>query len=180
MPSSDLCHKAFEDAVSAFKKDINDRAMLAEILQTTTIDEVWKALDNVQRQQGSLGHLRHLGRFSSFIDRIEDYAKAIEIFVSAKSDILALIYGPIRLIIQFSHQLISSMDVIAETIVNIAEVLPHYADMVNIFGSDDGVRNTLVLFYRDILDFYSITLSFYKLNRIELPIYTLGIIANVI
>lgn len=47
----------------------------------------------------------------------------------------------------------------------IAQVLPQFASMTQIFAQNDAVKAALVVLYEDILDFYTVCLKFFRMSR---------------
>ncbi|KAH8897615.1 hypothetical protein GQ53DRAFT_777961 [Thozetella sp. PMI_491] len=161
----DPSQKAFETAKRAFKDDLKDDKMFKEILKTTTIDKVWQLAHEIQGKQDSQTRLRHLGRMRSCLTKLEGYAAAIETFVQVKPDITALIWGPIRLLMLWTSNITKFADTIVEVMEKIGDALPYFLDVAKTFSMKDKFSELLALFFRDILDFYSITLKFFGLSR---------------
>ena len=58
----DPVQDAFERAKRDFRSSLQDDALYDEILQTTSIDQVYDVTDKLQEEQGKNGHLRHLSK----------------------------------------------------------------------------------------------------------------------
>ena len=102
----------FEKAIRDFKATLKDDALYSEILKTTTIDEVYDATDKLQKEQAKKGHLRHLSKIEPYLEGLRSYASVIEVFLQANPDIMALIWGPIKLLLQWASTLRQSFDAI--------------------------------------------------------------------
>lgn len=152
---------AFTSAIQTFKKELDDPALYDDILKTTSIDEVYDVTEDLQKTRP----LRHLSKISPYLDRLNDYAASIELFVQIKPDILALIWGPIKLLLQWTSVLTSSFDAIIKTIAEIGELLPEFQRVAAIFEDSQYIYDVLALFFKDILDFYVVALKFFKLSR---------------
>jgi hypothetical protein len=85
--------------------------------------------------------------------------------VQAKPDILALIWGPIRLLLVWTTNIAKFADAVNEAMKKIGDALPHALKLATLFGDNDKLKAVLALFYRDILDFYVIALKFFGLSR---------------
>ncbi|KAI0434476.1 hypothetical protein F5Y09DRAFT_296354 [Xylaria sp. FL1042] len=166
----DPVHSAFDNAISDFKAELKDEQVYNELLQITTIDQVYDATDEIQRKQAKEGHLRHLSKVSPYLDRLNEYAATIEVFLQVKPDILALIWGPVKLLLQWTSALRASFDAIVNTIAEIGELLPEFKRVIAIFDQNTAIQEVMALFFRDILDFYLVALKFFKLSREFLPI----------
>ena len=57
-----------------------------------SVKDVHEVTREVQEKQGKKGRLRNLLKIEPYLDKLDRYAKVIAIFVSAKPEILALIW----------------------------------------------------------------------------------------
>lgn len=153
---------AFRSAMHDFKDKLQDDKLYDEILKTTSIDEVYDATDKLQKEQAKTGHLRHLNKIAPYLERLRDYSGAIDTFVQAKPDILALIWGPIKLLIQWTSILKQSFDAIINTTAEIGDQLPEFKEVCRLFSHDVRLNDVLILFFHDILDFYVVALKFFS------------------
>jgi hypothetical protein len=163
--------EAFEAAKRSFRDSLGDPSLFNDILQTTTVDQVYDVTEKLQAKLGSEGRLRHLGKIRPYLERVTAYASAVETFVQVKPDVLALIWGPIRLLLQWSSHLMQCWDAITDVVAKVGEALPQFSEMARIFGSKDTIKSLLVSFYRDILDFYVLLLKFVKMSCNAAPFY---------
>ena len=162
---SDPVQLAFETSIHEFKKKLKDEKLYIEILRTTTIDHVYDATDKLQDEQAKKGHLRHLSRIEPFLERLRSYTNTIETFVQAKPEILALIWGPIKLLLQWTSVLKQSFNELVTTIADIGDLLPEFKQVGELFGYNKHIKDVLALFFQDILDIYVIALNFFSLSR---------------
>ncbi|KAI0442379.1 NACHT domain protein [Xylaria telfairii] len=156
---------AFQNAMSSFKAELKDDQVYNDMLQITTIDQVYDATDEIQRQQAKEGHLRHLSKVSPYLERLNEYAATIEVFIQVKPDVLALIWGPIKLLLQWTSALKASFDAIVNTMAELGELLPEFKRVMALFDQNAAIKEVMVLFFRDILDIYLVALKFFKLSR---------------
>lgn len=168
-PAADPAILYFERAIGEFKKNLKDEALYKEILATTSINQVYDLAEQIQTEQGKTGHLRHLSKIKKYLEKLDLYAGAIDTFVQVKPDILALIWGPIKLLIQWTSTLSKSQDAIANITTEIGDLLPEFTDMTALFTHNTRLNDVLSLFFQDILDFYLVTLRFFSLSS-ECPI----------
>ncbi len=173
-PAGDPAILHFERAIAEFKKNLKDQALYQEILATRSIDQVYDLAEKIQTEQGKTGHLRHLSKMQKYLERLNLYAGVIDTFVQAKPDILALIWGPIKLLIQWTSTLSKSQDAIANITTEIADLLPEFTDMTALFSHNTRLNDVLSLFFQDILDFYLVTLKFFSLSS-QCPISSLTV-----
>jgi hypothetical protein len=164
-PSSDAVKHAFNSAIEKFKKDLKNPDLYDQILQTTSIDQVYDATDKLQEEQSKTGSLRHLSKIGPFLGRLKEYTDAVDTFVQAKPDILALIWGPIKLLLLWANVLKQSFDAISDTLEEVGSLMPEFCEVTKIFTDSVRLQEILALFFRDILDLYLIAIKFFSLTR---------------
>jgi hypothetical protein len=165
MATSIRIQQAFDTAKLEFERDLENPELFANILKTTSIDQVYDATDEIQRDQGKRLHLRALRRIEPFLERIRQYAGVIDTFAQVKSDILCLIWGPIRLLLQMSSNLSQCFSAITNALIDIGNKLPVFETFTELFNLNDRMLDVLALFYRDILDFYLVAFKFFRAKR---------------
>lgn len=156
---------AFDAAIREFKANLNNDKIYSKLMAVTSIDEVYDLTDALQAEQSRKGHLRHLAKIQPYLNRLNDYTGAIDTFVQVKPEILSLIFGPIKLLLQWSNVMMRSFDAIVNTTADIGAVLPEFQEVVGMFSHNDRIQDVLILFFKDILDFYSISLKFFTMPR---------------
>lgn len=160
---------AFHSVINDFKDKLSDTKLYNEILKTTSIDEVYDATDKLQKKQAEDGHLRHLSKIETYLERLREYSGAIDTFVQTKPSVLALIWGPIKLLIQWTSILKQSFDAIINTTEEIGGLLPEFKEVSQLFSHNVQLKDVLVLFFQDILDFYLVALQFFSKPSKFLP-----------
>ncbi|KAF5965977.1 NACHT nucleoside triphosphatase [Fusarium coicis] len=108
--STDQVSEIFEKAKADFLSAIKDQNLRCQLQKVTTIDDIWDYTEQLQKDQASNKRLRCMKRIGPYTERLQEYAGVIEVFVQAKPDILALIWGPIKLLLQVSSNLVASFD----------------------------------------------------------------------
>ncbi|KAI0379623.1 NACHT domain protein [Hypomontagnella monticulosa] len=164
-PSFDPAQVAFESAIRDFKASLDDEKLYKSILGSKSINDVYDATDKLQQEQAKTGHLRHLSKIEPYLKNLQEYSASIEVFVQVKPDIMALIWGPIKLLLQWASVLKTSFDAIVNTVAEIGTLLPEFTRVIGIFGENKHMNDVLALFFKDILEFYAIALRFFKLPR---------------
>ncbi|PWY96736.1 NACHT domain protein [Aspergillus sclerotioniger CBS 115572] len=160
-----VIQKAFQTAMHDFKMNLNNDEIHAQILLVTSIEGVYDLTDKLQAEQGRKGHLRHLAKIEPYLNRLREYTAAIELFVQIEPEIMALIWGPIKLLLQWTSVPTQSFDAILNTTADIGLLLPEFQEVAVLFSRNDKIYDVLVLFFRDILDFYQICLQFFIMPR---------------
>ena len=163
MTFHDTLHE-FNEAIEAFKAGLNNDETFKTVITFTNIDEVYQLVDNLQQQERENGHLRHLCRIQPYLDRLRDYTKAIDTFVQVYPQILALVFGPVKLLLQWSSIVTKSLDEILDTLVDIGAVFPVFNGQIAIFARSERMQKLYVLLFKDILDFYRICLKFFSMS----------------
>ncbi|KAF9760965.1 hypothetical protein IL306_004033 [Fusarium sp. DS 682] len=150
-----------------FKDKLKDQSLYNQILQTTSIEEVQTDIAKLQDKQAKAGRLRHLSKIEPFLARLRDYSNVIETFVQAKPDILALIWGPIKLLLLWADVLKQSFDALVNTLEEIGNQLPDFCELARIFTDNNHLQGLLVLYFRDILEVYLIATNFFSMRRLR-------------
>lgn len=124
------CHASFRNA-------LRDEDMYAEILRTTSVEQVYDLTDKLQAEQGRTNDMRNLAKLQMFLKRLNGYARAVETFVQVKPDVLALIWGPIKLLIQWSSTVSKALGSLIDTASEIGMLLPEFGQALRIFARND-------------------------------------------
>jgi len=171
MTSVNPLQQVFDEAKREFESKLPSCVPFRSLLSATTIDEVYDAAEKYQKEQeqGKLSKLRHLQRIQPLLARLKEYAGVIEVFVQAQPEILALIWGPIKLLLQWTSGWSQGFDAVIKTMERIGELLPCFNDFVIHFLDIERIKDLLGLFYRDILDFYLALVQLFSMSRKFLP-----------
>ena len=159
--SHDPVASAFDIAKEEFRKQLKSPDLYEEILSTTSIDQVYDFTDRLQNEQAKTNHLRHLAKIEPYLERLREYARVIEVFAQVNPDILCLIWGPIKLLLQWSSVLKKSLDDIICITAEIGGSLPQFEELARMFSGNNRLKDLLSLFFRDILDFYRVSFEFF-------------------
>ncbi|KAM3072164.1 hypothetical protein ACMFMG_008621 [Clarireedia jacksonii] len=165
MAQFDPVQVAFDSAIRDFKDKLQDDDLYRDIIQVKSIEEVYDATDKLQQEQGKKGHLRHLSKIAPYLTRINDYTNAVNAFIQVKPDILGLIWGPIVLLLQWASILKTSFDAIINAIEEISQALPEFERAARLFAQNTNIKDVLLLFFKDILEFYLVVFKFFRLPR---------------
>ncbi|KAM0344160.1 hypothetical protein ACHAPU_007882 [Fusarium lateritium] len=167
MSSPDPAQGAFNKAIREFKTGLNNPTLYSQILATTSIDQVYDLTDQLQRTQGRTGCLTNLSRIGVFLQRMNTYAGVIETFVQAKPDILALIWGPIKLLILLTSNFTKSLDALIGMTEKLGVLLPEFDHAAKLFGNKRHINQVLALLFQDMLDFYLASLKFFGMKGLK-------------
>ncbi|KAI0847594.1 hypothetical protein F5Y00DRAFT_271106 [Daldinia vernicosa] len=164
-PSSWL-DDAFTSAKEDFKKSLKNPA-LYDFSKINSPDDVIDEAIRIQKQQAKTKTLRGLKRIDPLINGLKEYAAVIEVFVQVKPDIMGLIWGPLKFILQASSAVISAFDKVVKVIGDLGMTLPSFKIYAQLFESNHEIRRALCLFYADILDFYAVLINFLSNRRLN-------------
>jgi hypothetical protein len=150
----------FDHALENFTRNLSQKEKAD--FRFTTISDVYREIDRIQKDQESKGLLQNLRRLQPFIDGLQRYSSIIEQFVNVKPNILAFIWGPIKLFLQISSTHVKCFDIILNALRRIGENLPRFESFENIFKGDPRIKRVLLWIYNDILEFYAEVLNFLR------------------
>lgn len=156
--------QAFEVAKRTFRKSLKDDNLFEDLLRSTSIENVWDEIRRLQDKQGVEQRLRRLNKIKSFLNKLSAYAIAVDNFVQVRPDIMALIWGPIRVLLAVTDNVVKFADAVIAAMEQIGDALPHFADVIKIFDNSDKMRDMLALFYEDILEFYTVAFAFFNMS----------------
>ncbi|KAK5057894.1 hypothetical protein LTR84_011895 [Exophiala bonariae] len=159
---------AFETAVRDFKAALGDEKLFEAISKTKCIKDVYDATDALQKEQAASGRLRHLAKIQPYLEGLRSYASVIEVFVQTKQDVLSLIWGPIKLLLQWTNNMKQTFDAIVDALADIGLLLPEFQEVSKLLTHNEHIKDVLVFFFRDILDFYLIVLKFFRKTYLKL------------
>jgi hypothetical protein len=154
----------FDDAKTEFEKSLPSNVRFRDILAVSSVDKLWDAMNKLQEQQAKRKRMRWLGKIAPFIERLQSLSGVIEVFVQAKPEIMALVWGPIKLVLMCVSQWSQAFDAIVKRIEKIGDVLPQFNNVLPSFINSEHIRHVVALFFRDILDFYREILQFFTLR----------------
>ncbi|KAF3061219.1 nacht domain protein [Daldinia childiae] len=158
--------EAFKSAKEDFKKNLKNPA-LYDFSKINSPDDVIDEAIKIQKQQAKTRTLRGLKRIDPFINGLKEYAAVIEVFVQVKPDIMGIIWGSLKFILQASSAVISTFEKVVKVIGDLGMTLPSFRIYAQLFESNHEIRRVLCLFYADILDFYAVLLNFLSNRRLN-------------
>ncbi|XXH03322.1 hypothetical protein Hte_009720 [Hypoxylon texense] len=154
----------FVKAKLEFLSELKDKKKQSELEKNCTIDDIWSFTDQLQSDQGPEGRLRGLRKIQPYLERLEEYAGVVEVFVQVKPDILALIWGPIKLLLQMSRNVTKCFDAILDVMKSIGPALPAFSKFTSLLEANTRIGYVLGLYFKDILDFYLTCFKFFGLK----------------
>ncbi|KAI4861312.1 hypothetical protein F4820DRAFT_461052 [Hypoxylon rubiginosum] len=164
-PSSWL-DDAFKSAKEDFRRSLKNPA-LYDFSKIVQIDDVYDEARKIQSEQAKTKTLRGLKRLEPLINGLKEYSAVVEVFIQVKPDVMSLIWGPLKLILQTSSSVLFAFEKVVQVIRDIGMVLPNFKVYAELFQSNHDIRRALCLFYADILDLYAALLNFLMNRRLN-------------
>ncbi|KAF8466383.1 hypothetical protein BDZ91DRAFT_725301 [Kalaharituber pfeilii] len=158
--------KALHTALINFKAKLSEEQH-KDFAQFGSIDEVYRCAKEIQEQQKKKGLTRNLQRLKPYIEGLTQYAKVIDVFVQAKPEIMALVWGSTRFILQIASAHLSVFDKILDALERIGENLPRHQRFEGIFNNNARMHRVIGLMYEDILAFHAEALKFFHNGGIK-------------
>ncbi|KAL2066161.1 hypothetical protein VTL71DRAFT_2232 [Oculimacula yallundae] len=158
MASSGPSH--FEKILASFKKRLSSED--TENFQLTTFDDLKASIKRLQTEQAARKGLRNLNKIKTFLNGLNQYAGVLEVFVQVQPEILAFIWGPIKLCLQIASKLDGAFDALLDAYEALGHSLPILSAVDTLFHSHPHMKEVLVNVYEDILDFHKRAIGFFK------------------
>lgn len=95
-------HPIFSSVFLSFKETFPQHCV-DEFQETKSLGDLDHAIREIEKQQANRKSLRNMQKVRPFLNALEQYSQVIEVFVNAKPDMLAFIWGPIKLCLQVKH-----------------------------------------------------------------------------
>ncbi|KAL9136526.1 MAG: hypothetical protein Q9175_002271 [Cornicularia normoerica] len=145
---------AFSRSLEAFKAQLPARDI--ETFEFTTFEDLKNAIAKIQGEQAGRRGYRNLNKIRPFLDCVQQYARVIEQFVSAKPDILAFIW--------VASRVSDAFDSLLDAYARIGESLPVFAAVDTLFSNygEHHAHQILANVYEDILKFHGRAVDFFK------------------
>jgi hypothetical protein len=101
-PGSDAkqeTHPIFLSVFTSFKETLPQHHV-DEFQEIKNLEDLDLAIREIEKQQANRKSLRDMGKVRPFLNALDQYSQVIEVFVNAKPDMLAFIWGPIKFCLQ--------------------------------------------------------------------------------
>lgn len=157
--TTDPLKSEFEEEARRFKESLDDGVPLNDILKITSIDDLYDITDRIQAESGGL---RNLSKIQTFLERIKGYTSVINIIIDGSHNVLGLLWGSIAILLQLARPLNEAYDSLIDAVSKIGQTLPNFQVSVSMFNQDLQTKEILILFLKDLLNFYGTTLKFFS------------------
>ena len=91
----------FNETAEAFRSRLT-KEDLGLLQGVDSVGDLEHAIRAIEKKQSARKSIRNINKIRPFIASLEQYASVIEVFVTTKPEILALLWGPIKLCLQVS------------------------------------------------------------------------------
>jgi tetratricopeptide (TPR) repeat protein len=156
--ASDSAH-TFETAIKTLKDAINPADAVA--FRSTSMEDVWKAAEEIQESQRKRKSLRNMRRIEPFLKALEKYSKCIEVLCNG-TPYLPWIWAPIKLALQLAEEYTNVFDKLIDAYSQIGQAMSRFDRLEAAFGNDPNFKAVLGMIYEDILEFHRRAYKFFR------------------
>ncbi|KAK0635997.1 hypothetical protein B0T17DRAFT_517828 [Bombardia bombarda] len=163
MATTPWLEDAYRDARQEFLLSV-PRQYHQDFANFGTIDHVYTEIRDIQRQQAKTKTLVALKRIEPYLNGLKDYFGVIDTFSQVQPEIICLIWGPLKLILQLASSATTAFKKLVVLLEDVSHTLPHFKKYAEsgIFDNNDQVKGVMCLFYRDILDLHLEMFKFFS------------------
>ncbi|KIW15876.1 hypothetical protein PV08_05926 [Exophiala spinifera] len=166
MGDTPLLDGLFESARAEFLAEVSKfpKSQRYDPSKIETIDDVYIEVMKIQNEQKKTKTLAALKRIEPFLNGLKEYFSAVDTFAQIKPEITCIVWGTLRLILQFANSLVTAFQKLIALLSDIGNILPNFKRYIQtgIFDNNDQVKRIMTLFYRDILDLHLEMLRFFS------------------
>ncbi|KAL2267591.1 hypothetical protein VTJ83DRAFT_4868 [Remersonia thermophila] len=160
---------AFRAAKQDFLDGLTETAKAtSDFSQLATIDDVVTAARDIQKKQREARSLRVLARVQPLLRVLQEYTAVLDTFAQIQPEILCLIWGPIRFLLQTTSNLTAAFDKVVNTLQDASQALPRFQQYAALFPDNVEIRRVLCLFFEDLLSLYAELLNFVTDRRLSI------------
>ncbi|KAK8879910.1 hypothetical protein PGQ11_001204 [Apiospora arundinis] len=151
----------FARAITEFKRDAGLSREQLDQFQLGSLDDLHRAMGDIQRNQAHDRKLRYLRRLDPFLKSMKEYEKVIEVFLNA-SEILAFVWGPLKFILTMTSNVVDAFDAFLNIYQEIGENLSNLSSYQSLFSNHSHMQTLLVTIFKDILAIHKEAVVFLK------------------
>lgn len=148
-----LCE--FEDLAQSFRNDISESVSSDEMIETKSLDGVYDLIDDLQHNQ----ELRNLPKMELCLRRLQSYTEILGDVIRGSSEYFPLVWGPLGYLLRRSRDFDTAYIAIIDALAKIGGALPDFQAPDVLLRHNRKSKEILVLLFKDILDFYGVTLK---------------------
>ncbi|ETS80391.1 hypothetical protein PFICI_07920 [Pestalotiopsis fici W106-1] len=140
----------FELAARTFEKKLPKPDLWVQILEVTSVSDLYTITDSLQEEQRQNSGLRNLSKIQLYLKRLEGFANIISDVVSKSRNVLAVIWGPLALLLQWAKTLDYAFDCLLGAFAEVGKRLPDFMEI----DQSSATKEILFLFFKDLIDIY--------------------------
>lgn len=166
--SSNTLLREFEHVAESFKSELSEFVSLDELIRTKSIDDVYDIIDDLQHSQ----ELRNLPKMKQCLERLLGYTQIMDDTIRGTSEYASFIWGPLGFLLHRSRTFDTAYIAVIDATAKIGEALPDFHAPDALLRQNTHGKEILVLLFKDVLDFYSVTLKTFSQpgnESIQLP-----------
>ena len=90
-----LLSSIFSACSLEFRSKVPDN-LIDSFAEIRKLEDLERAIRDIEARQADRKSLRYLNKIKPCLNALDEYSKAIEVFVNAKPEIMTLVWGPIK------------------------------------------------------------------------------------
>ncbi|KAI3400686.1 hypothetical protein diail_2398 [Diaporthe ilicicola] len=153
-PSADTLLREFEDLTQSFKNGLSESVSSDELTKTKSLGNVYDLVDDLQHNQ----ELRNLPKMELFLKRLHSFTEIVDDTIRGSCEYFQWIWGPLGLLLRRSRGFDMAYIAVIDAMAKIGEALPDFHAPDAFLRQNAESKEILVLFFKDLLEFYSVTL----------------------
>ena len=150
---------AFEDAFEKLKATVSPSD--AHDFDSTTLKDVWSAVQDIERQLAARNSLRNIRRIMPLLESLKLISGPVEVLCNG-TPYLPWIWAPIKLTLQLASQYSEILEKLLEAYAQIGNAMPRFDRFNKAFSDSASVQHILSIIYADILDFHRRAYKFFR------------------
>ncbi|KAF8465683.1 hypothetical protein BDZ91DRAFT_794710 [Kalaharituber pfeilii] len=158
---NDTTSQAFLKAFRKFTEKLS-KEHLEEFLNLGSMKDVYMCIQQLEDKLKQNKTQRYLARLNPYLEGLQQYAKVIDVIVQIRPEIMAIVWGCTRFILQAAGTHLAFFDSLLDALERIGENLPRQQQLENVFHNNPRVQRISILMYEDILTFHWETLNFLR------------------
>ncbi|KAK4165547.1 hypothetical protein QBC43DRAFT_315446 [Cladorrhinum sp. PSN259] len=140
-----------ENALKEFRQKLTDKQR--QDFQSCTLQDVEKAIKDVERAQAAKRNQRNMQRISKFVEGMNQLGQVIEVFLNVHQAV-AFLWAPIKFVLLIAGTWSDSLDCLLDTYSEIGDILPSLTQYRTFLMQYPPIRRHLENYYQDVLEFH--------------------------
>ena len=159
LPSQPPRPPGFEDAFEKLKATVSPSD--GHDFHSTTLQDVWCAVQDIERQLAARKALRNIRRVMPLLESLKLISGPVEVLCNG-TPYLPWIWAPIKLTLQLASQYSEILEKLLEAYAQIGNAMPRFDRFNKAFSDSASVQHILSVIYADILEFHRRAYKFFR------------------